>query len=93
MTNFCRYKHRTGSIYLDGLVGGMFLAFLLDTSDTCDNKAFINVFFYIGLSHYASLVISDQMNFSRRAAAYDDEETWMENIIQSSFPLVLHIIR
>jgi len=88
-----RYKHRTGSIYLDGLVGGMFLAFLLDTSDSCDNKEFINVFFYIGLSHYANLVISDQMDFSRRAAAYDDEETWMENAIQSAFPWVLHIIR
>ena len=71
----------------------MFLAFLLDTSDSCDNKNFIGVFFYIGLSHYASLVIQDQMDFSRRAAAADDEETWMEQIIQSAFPWLLHIIR
>jgi len=88
-----RYKDRTNSIYLDGLVGGMFLAFLLDTSDSCDNKEFIGVFFYIGLSHYASLVLQDQMDFSRRAAAQDDEETWMERIIQSAFPVLLHIIR
>ena len=71
----------------------MFLAFLLDTSDSCDNKEFIGVFFYIGLSHYASLVLQDQMDFSRRAAAQDDEETWMERIIQSAFPVLLHIIR
>jgi len=88
-----RLKNRTNSIFLDGLVGGMFLAFLLDTSDTCDNKDFIKVFFYIGLSHYASLVLSDQMDFSRRAAAQDDEETWMEKIIGSAFPVLLHIIR
>jgi len=90
---FARLKQRRESIYLDGLVGGMFLAFLLDTSDTCDNKEFINVFFYIGLSHYVSLVIGDQMAFSRRAAAQDDQETRMEKIIQSVFPVVLHIIR
>ena len=71
----------------------MFLAFLLDTSETCDNKDFIKVFFYIGLSHYASLVLSDQMDFSRRAAAQDDEETWMEKMIGSAFPVLLHIIR
>jgi len=88
-----RLKDRTGSIYLDGLVGGMFLAFLLDTSETCDNKAFINVFFYIGMTHYASLVIGDQMDYSRRAAAHDDKETKMEKVIQSAFPVLLHIIR
>jgi len=88
-----RLKNRTNSIYLDGLVGGMFLAFLLDTSDSCDNKDFINVFFYIGLSHYASLVLRDQMDFSQRAAAQDDEETWMEKIIGSTFPVLLQIIR
>ena len=72
----------------------MFLAFLLDTSDTCDNKEFINVFFYIGLSHYAAnLVIGDQADFSRRAAAHDDKETRMEKIIQSALPVLLHIIR
>lgn len=71
----------------------MFLAFLLDTSETCDNKAFINVFFYIGMTHYASLVIGDQMDYSRRAAAHDDKETKMEKVIQSAFPVLLHIIR
>ena len=40
---FCvaRYKARTGSIFLDGLVGGMFLSFLLDTGEKCAEVNFM----------------------------------------------------
>ena len=94
MTQYsCRYKQRTGSIFLDGLVGGMFLSFLLDTSEKCDDKDFIAVFFFIGLTHYATLVLQDQMDYSSRVAAHDDVKTKMERFIEAAFPVVLHIIR
>ena len=39
-----RYQTRTGSLFLDGLVGGMFLSFLMDTGETCMDRNFTQVF-------------------------------------------------
>jgi hypothetical protein len=88
-----RYKQRTGSIFLDGLVGGMFLAFVLDTSDKCDEKRFINVFFYIGVSHYVSLVLQDMGDYSSAVGALDGVETPSERWTKKILPFLLHFVR
>ena len=47
-----RYQRRTGSLFLDGLVGGMFLSFLMDTGETCMDRSFTQVYFIIGIFHF-----------------------------------------
>ena len=44
-----RYQTRTGSLFLDGLVGGMFLSFLMDTGETCMDRSFTKLYFVIGI--------------------------------------------
>jgi hypothetical protein len=88
-----RYEHRTGSIFLDGLVGGMFLAFLLDTEDKCDAKEFVSIFFYIGLVHFLSKIFQDMSDYSSEVGERDGVETSVEKMIKKTFPFVLHVIR
>ena len=33
---------------MNGLVGGLFLSYLLNDDSSCDDKAFMNLFFAIG---------------------------------------------
>ena len=90
--SYC-YRKSRGSIFIGGLVGGMFLSFLMDTSDSCAAKEFMSVFFYISLSHFGSLVLGDLMSYGTRVCRQDDEETWMEKAILAVFPYLLHIMR
>jgi len=95
LLQFCwlRYQRRTGSIFLDGLVGGMFLAALLDTDDKCDSKELIGVFFYIGMAHFCSLVLVDLADYSQEAAGADGVETRLERLVQGALPYLLHLVR
>ena len=79
-----RYRSKRSSIFLDGLVGGMFLAALLDTDhrvyklglyDKCDSKELIGVLFYIGMAHFRSLVLVELAAYSQEAAGADGVET------------------
>ena len=88
-----QYIQRTGSIFLDGLVGGMFLSFLLDTEEKCDNKTFIRIFFYITIAHYLSKMLGDMASYSREAGRRDGVQTAMEKVIDKIFPYLLHLIR
>jgi len=96
LTTFCleRYKGRTGSIFLDGLVGGMFLSFLLDISEEkCADSGFTNLFFVIGLSHYISKTVGDLVDYSNAAAKKDKLITKMEMILGKAGFIIQHIIR
>lgn len=88
-----RYWLRTRSIFLDGLVGGMFLAALLDTSEKCDSKGLTAVFFYIGMAHFCSLVLVDLAEYSVEAAGADGVETRLERAVQGALPYLLHLVR
>ena len=57
------------SIIQDGLVGGMFLTFLLDTFAKCKDETFINVFMLVGILHYVSNNLSMLYVYGRRAVA------------------------
>ena len=39
------------AVFLNELVGGMFLAFLLDTEEKCEERNLMSLFFYVGLAH------------------------------------------
>jgi len=96
LTSFCleRYKVRTGSIFLDGLVGGMFLSFLLDISEEkCADSGFTTLFFVIGLSHYTSETVGDLVEYSNAAAKKDKVITMMEMILGKAGFIIQHCIR
>ena len=88
-----QYWHRTGSIFLEGLVDGMFLAFLLDTNYKCDDKGFIITFLAIATSHFCSDIIVDMADYFKVAAASDGRKTWLERKIEAVIPWFLHVVR
>ena len=92
---FCvaRYKARTGSIFLDGLVGGMFLSFLLDTGEKCAEASFTQLFFWIGLFHFTSKTVEDMTEYSKEASKADKVVTKMEKFIVKAGFYILHFIR
>ena len=90
---FEQYSRRTSSIFLDGLVGGMFLSYLLDIAFKCDDKLFIATFFYISIAHYCSKVIEDMGDYSRAAAASDGRRTRLERLLEAGLPYLLHLVR
>ena len=61
-----------GSIIQDGLVGGMFLTFLLDTDQDCGDTDFTFAFFLVGMLHYISNNLSMLHVYGRRAVAVTD---------------------
>ena len=95
--SFClaRYKTRTSSIFLDGLVGGMFLSFLLDTASgaKCEEKSFKTLFFIIGLFHYVSKTVEDLTEYSKCASKMDEVVTKLEQMINTTGFYILHSIR
>ena len=90
---FEQYSRRTGSIFLDGLVGGMFLSYLLKIGFRCDDEKFVATFFYISIAHYCSKVIEDMGNYSGAAAAGDGRETRVEAVVRRCLPYLLHLLR
>jgi hypothetical protein len=88
-----QYWHRTGSIFLEGLVGGMFLAFLLDTNYKCDDKGFIITFLAIATSHFCSGIIVDMADYFKVAAAIDGRKTRLEKMMEAAIPWVLLAVR
>lgn len=88
-----RYRSKRSSIFLDGLVGGMFLDFLMTTDDNCHDLLFPNIFFIIGILHYLSYIVGGLADYGRRAAAADGEESGMERRIALLCILVQHLVK
>ena len=88
-----RFKSNTGSIFLDGLVGGMFLTFLMDTEDNCDERTFTIIFFIIGILHFISSIVQNLSEYAEAAAALDGVISPVENIISWCSWLVLQTLR
>jgi hypothetical protein len=80
-------------LFLDGLVGGMVISFLLNTEEQCDDKEFLNIFFLVSATHFASRILQKMANFSTKAAAIDELETFMERQYRKLFPILLHLVR
>ena len=78
-----RYLDVRTSIFIDGLVGGMFLSFLLDTDEKCQDTSFTGTFFTISLLHFLSKIaaqsrVVQSSNYSQMDAG---KETLMEGRI------------
>ena len=90
---FTAYSRRTTSIFLDGLMGGMFLEYLLDTEEKCAEREFIKTFLYIAIGRYSSTVIQDMGDYAKVAAAVDGRRTKLERLVQRALPYLLHLLR
>ena len=73
-----RYRTRTGSIFIDGLVGGMFLSFLMDSEENCADRGFTQVYFYIGLLHFICGIAENLGQYAEEASAEDGVISPME---------------
>eukprot|EP00092_Neocalanus_flemingeri_P026627 GFUD01028861.1.p1 GENE.GFUD01028861.1~~GFUD01028861.1.p1 ORF type:complete len:420 (-),score=137.67 GFUD01028861.1:132-1391(-) len=88
-----RYKARPGSIFLDGLVGGMFLSFLMDTEETCHDRFFVLMFFIIGMSHFICGIVENLDEYADQAAALDEDISLLETRIRWTTWLMLQVLR
>jgi len=90
---FARFLSMPGSIFLDGLVGGMFLSFLLEDEDSCEDKNFTRVFFTVGLSHFLCHILQSLADYAERALSVDAEVSTLEVIINWTTWVLLHLGR
>ena len=87
-----RYLDVRTSIFIDGLVGGMFLSFLLDTDEKCQDTSFTGTFFTISLLHFLSKIVNNLAEYSHQASQMDGKETLMERRISLICILVQHLV-
>ena len=91
---FNRYRDVRSSIFIDGLVGGMFLSFLLDTEHRCHDRTFTRVFFIIGMLHLLSKIAGNLVEYSDKVAAMDNiETTVLERKAALFCILVQHLVK
>jgi len=88
-----RYLDVRTSIFIDGLVGGMFLSFLLDTDEKCQDTSFTGTFFTISLLHFLSKIVNNLAEYSHQASQMDGKETLMERRISLICILVQHLVK
>lgn len=90
---FTRYLDVRSSIFIDGLVGGMFLSFLLDTEHRCQDRTFTRVFFIIGILHFLSKIAGNLVEYSHKVASMDNTETSLERRAALFCILVQHLVK
>ena len=88
-----RYRSCRNSIFLDGLVGGMFLSFLIDTDDKCQDRSFKHTFVTISLFHFLSTIVNNLARYSRQASQMHGKGTLMERRIALVCVLIQHLVK
>lgn len=88
-----QYRKSPVSIFLDGLVGGMLLSFLVDEEEKCHDTDFTRVFFGIGLLHFLSGMLSNMSDYSRKAAVIDNEESTLERKLALLLIFFQHLLK
>ena len=90
--SFC-YRKSRGSIFIGGLVGGMFLSFLLDEDEKCMDRSFTTAFFIIGISHFMSNILGGAAAYARKACEQDGEVTVLERKCQLFIIFLQHLVK
>jgi len=90
--SYC-YRKSRGSIFIGGLVGGMFLSFLMDEDDKCADRSFTNVFFIIGILHFLANILSGAASYAEKASAADKEVTLLERKCQLFIIFLQHLVK
>jgi len=90
--SYC-YRKSRGSIFIGGLVGGMFLSFLMDDDDKCADRSFTNVFFIIGILHFLANILSGAAAYAEKAGAADKEVTLLERKCQLFIIFLQHSVK
>lgn len=88
-----QYLARTDSIFLDGLVGGMFLTFLMDTPDNCQDRTFTQWYFVIGVMHFVSGMMNNMKEYAEMAADQDGAISVVEKYMKRFLFFMLHLVR
>jgi len=90
--SYC-YRKSRGSIFIGGLVGGMFLSFLMDEDEKCYDRSFTNVFFVIGILHYVANTLSGAAAYAKKACEADQEVTLLERKCQLFIIFLQHLVK
>ena len=90
--SYC-YRKSRGSIFIGGLVGGMFLAFLMDEDDKCHDRTFTTVFFVIGILHYLANTLAGAAAYAKKACEADEEVTLLERKCQLFIIFLQHVVK
>ena len=90
--SYC-YRKSRGSIFIGGLVGGMFLSFLMDEDDKCADRSFTTVFFIIGILHFLANILSGAASYAEKASAADKEVTLLERKCQLFIIFLQHLVK
>jgi len=90
--SYC-YRKSRGSIFIGGLVGGMFLSFLMDEDEKCHDRWFTTVFFVIGILHFLSNTLSGAAAYAKKAREADQEVTLLERKCQLFIIFLQHLVK
>ena len=88
------YKKRKCSIFVDGLVGGLLISFVVDNPMSCHDKAFTGSFFIIAILHLTcKLLIMGCSSYAKGAAELDGVVTKMEKLVVKIADALIHLVR
>jgi len=87
------YRKSRGSIFVGGLVGGMFLSFLMDEDDKCADRLFTTAFFVIGILHFLANILSGAAAYASKASEADKEVTLLERKSQLVIIFLQHLVK
>lgn len=84
MFQFCRDKflELQDSIFLDHLVSGLLLGYLLDGGGKCKVEFYLQVFLLIGISHVLVFLLKEMVKYAKEAGKYDNHATKLERGLQ-----------
>jgi len=71
----------------------MFLSFLMDTGESCQDRSFTTTFFVIGMSHFICGIVENLAEYADEAAALDGSISPLEDKIRWATWLMLQALR
>ena len=87
-----RFFSGSGSVYIPVRASAIFLSFIINGDNGCDDKAFMNSYFYIGILHFSSEILGMLTEWTKEVFSSDDRVNKLEKIITVLFYIVNQIL-
>ena len=88
-----RFFSGSGSVYIPVLASAIFLSFIIDGDNGCEDKAFMNSYFYIGILHFSSEILGMLSEWTKEVFSSDDRVNKLEKIISILFYIFNQLLR
>ena len=88
-----RFLSGSGSVYIPVLASAIFLSFIMDGDNGCEDKAFMMSYFYIGILHFSSQILGMLTEWTKEVFSSDGRVNKLEKIITILFYIFNQVIR